>query len=210
MTDKYKIVLASGSPRRKEIMNLIGADYTIIKSDKEEDMSGHEPSKMVEGLSKMKAEDVASIVIGQIQSSELAPEFNNSVIIGCDTVVAYEGKILGKPHTDDVAFNMIKDFQGKAHNVFTGVCIIVITNGKIEKTVNYSVCSNVHVAGMTDDEIRRYVATGESRDKAGAYAIQGKFCPYIEGIEGDYYNIVGFPINSIYKTFTELGIELFK
>ena len=183
---KHKIVLASGSPRRREIMDLVGADYIVIPSDKEEDMSGHEPSTLVEKLSKMKAEDVAAKVRGRIDIGSLSKEYLNSVVIGCDTVVAYEGKILGKPHDEEQAFEMIRDFAGRSHHVFTGVCLIVIEDGQIRQTVNYSVSTAVNVSPMTDDEIHAYVATGETLDKAGAYAIQGRFCPYIESIEGDY------------------------
>ncbi|MCR5432299.1 MAG: Maf family protein [Lachnospiraceae bacterium] len=206
---EYKIVLASGSPRRREIMDLVGAEYIVIPSDKEEDMSGHEPARLVEKLSKMKAEDVASKVKGRIDIGSLSKDYLNSVVIGCDTVVAYEGKILGKPHNEERAFEMIRDFAGKSHHVFTGVCLIVIENGRITQTVNYSVPTTVNVSPMTDDEIRSYIATGETLDKAGAYAIQGRFCPYIESIEGDYYNIVGYPVSSIYRELKKLGINLF-
>lgn len=205
----YKLILGSGSPRRRELMDRIGAEYIIIKSDKDEDMSGSNPAEVVKRLSRMKAEDVADITIGKIKSGELSTEYSNSIIIGCDTVVAYDNKILGKPHSDDEAFSMIKDFQGKAHNVFTGVCLVIIEDCQIADIRNYSVCTNVHVAAMTDEEIHGYVSTGECLDKAGAYAIQGLFCPFITAIEGDYYNIVGFPINSIYETFKELNIRLF-
>ena len=205
----YKIVLASGSPRRREIMDLVGADYIVIPSDKEEDMSGHEPSTLVEKLSKMKAEDVANKIKGRVDIGSLSKDYLNSVVIGCDTVVAYEGKILGKPHDEEQAFEMIRDFAGRSHHVFTGVCLIVIEDGQVKQTVNYSVSTAVNVSPMTDDEIRAYVATGETLDKAGAYAIQGRFCPYIESIEGDYYNIVGYPVSSIYHELFKLGIKLF-
>ena len=206
---EYKIVLASGSPRRREIMDLVGAEYIVIHSDKEEDMSGHEPARLVEKLSKMKAEDVASKIKGRIDIGSLSKDYLNSVVIGCDTVVAYEGKILGKPHDEQQAFDMIRDFAGRSHHVFTGVCLIVIEDGRIAQTVNYSVSTAVNVSPMTDDEIHAYVATGETLDKAGAYAIQGRFCPYIESIEGDYYNIVGYPVSSIYRELKKLGIDLF-
>ncbi len=206
---EYKTVLASGSPRRREIMDLVGAEYIVIPSDKEEDMSGHEPARLVEKLSKMKAEDVAGKVKGRIDIGSLSKDYLNSVVIGCDTVVAYEGKILGKPHDEQQAFAMIRDFAGRSHHVFTGVCLIVIEDGQIKQTVNYSVSTAVNVSPMTDDEIHAYVATGETLDKAGAYAIQGRFCPYIESIEGDYYNIVGYPVSSIYRELKKLGIDLF-
>lgn len=205
----YKIILASGSPRRRELMNLVGAEYIIISSDKEEDMSGHVPSEMVKGLSKMKAMDVYGKALSKISTGEIGEEYKKSVIIGCDTVVAYGRKILGKPHTSKEAFDMIRDFQGRSHEVYTGVCLLIMENGIISELVNYYIATTVNVSPMTDEEISAYVATGECMDKAGAYAIQGLFAPYIEGIEGDYYNIVGFPINSIYHELRKRDISLF-
>ena len=195
---KYNIILASGSPRRRELMDRIGSSYICIPSGKEEDMSGHDPKVMVEMLSAMKAGDIA----------EKLTEDTPSVIIGCDTVVAFENKILGKPKSTEEAVNMIKSFAGKAHHVHTGVCILVIEHKQIVKKLNYSVSTAVNVVPMTEDEIRAYVETGEPMDKAGAYAIQGLFCPYIDSIEGDYYNIVGYPIASIYRSFKELNIDI--
>ncbi|MBR4725003.1 MAG: Maf family protein [Lachnospiraceae bacterium] len=228
---KYHILLASGSPRRRELMDRIGSAYICIPSNKEEDMSGHDPKVMVEMLSAMKAGDIADKLINgtlecdDIKSvafenimypgktrdmfvSELIAPDSNAVIIGCDTVVAFENKILGKPKDEDDAAAMIKSFAGKAHHVHTGVCILVIQNKQIIKKVNYSVSTAVNVVNMSDAEISCYVMTGEPMDKAGAYAIQGLFCPFIESIEGDYYNIVGFPICSIYKSFKDLGINI--
>ncbi|MBO4558957.1 MAG: septum formation protein Maf [Lachnospiraceae bacterium] len=206
---EHKIVLASGSPRRRDLMDLVGAKYIVIPSDKEEDMSGHDPAKMVEGLSSMKAMDVVTKVQDKIKAGELSAEYSDSVVIGCDTVVAYEGKILGKPKDEAQAFDMIRDFAGKAHHVFTGVCLIVLKDGQVSKKVNYHVATAVNVLPMSDEEIHKYIATGETLDKAGAYAIQGRFCPFIESIEGDYYNIVGYPISSIYHELNKLGIRLF-
>lgn len=235
---KYTIILASGSPRRRELMERIGCSYVCIPSGKEEDMSGHDPKVMVEMLSSMKAEDIADKIINNTllpadirsrydHSSEacdnvLGPDLeslknelskdlvrpeNSCVIIGCDTVVAFENRILGKPKSEEDAVSMIKSFAGRAHHVHTGVCILVIENKNIVKKLNYSVSTAVNVVPMTDEEILAYVKTGEPMDKAGAYAIQGLFCPYIDSIEGDYYNIVGYPISSVYRSFKELGID---
>ena len=225
---RYTIILASGSPRRRELMDRIGSSYVCIPSNKEEDMSGHDPKVMVEMLSAMKAGDIADKLIGrtllpedircvpsgsdspsadELVSALTAPSAS-AVIIGCDTVVAFENKILGKPKSREDAVRMIKSFAGRSHHVHTGVCILVIENGNIAKKLNYSVSTAVNVVSMTDDEINAYVDSGEPMDKAGAYAIQGLFCPYIDSIEGDYYNIVGYPIASIYRSFKELGINI--
>ncbi|MBP5331978.1 MAG: septum formation protein Maf [Lachnospiraceae bacterium] len=233
---KYNIILASGSPRRRELMDRIGSSYICIPSGKEEDMSGHDPKVMVEMLSAMKADDIAekltenTLIPDEIKDvhnasavsdsgnnirfdkedivRQLTSAENSSLIIGCDTVVAFENKILGKPKSTEEAINMIKSFAGKAHHVHTGVCILVIEHKQIVKKLNYSVSTAVNVVPMTEDEIRAYVETGEPMDKAGAYAIQGLFCPYIDSIEGDYYNIVGYPIASIYRSFKELNIDI--
>ena len=222
---KYRIILASGSPRRKELMERIGSDYIAMPSTKEEDMSAHDPAKMVEMLSGMKAEDIAGRIKSEYSSDSLdaglarmfsnkeldisfEDEFKNCVIIGCDTVVAFENRILGKPRNEEDAVSMIKSYAGRTHHVHTGVCILVTENHEIVKKLNYSVSTAVSVVPMTDAEIRAYVATGEPMDKAGAYAVQGLFCPYVESIEGDYYNIVGYPIASIYRSFKELGIDI--
>lgn len=193
---EYEIILASGSPRRRELMDRIGAKYTIIPSTKEEHMENIEPSVLVERLSKMKAEDVADGLDG------------NRVIIGADTVVAYGGRVLGKPHSRQEAFDMIRGFAGDTHHVYTGVCILVMENGSITKCRNFSVATAVTVTELSDEEILEYIATGEPMDKAGAYAIQGKFAPYIKEINGDYYNIVGFPICSICSAIKEEGIDI--
>lgn len=195
---KYEIVLASGSPRRKELMNLICSNYYVLPSNKDEDMSGHNPSVMVKNLSKMKARDVATKIL-KGEAKDIVPEAENYIVIGADTVVAHKDKILGKPATPEEATEMIRSFAGDTHYVLTGICLEYLENGKPVKEVNYAVTTKVQVARMSDEEIAAYVATGESMDKAGAYAIQGKFAPFISGIEGDYYNIVGFPIASIYQ-----------
>ena len=222
---KYSIILASGSPRRRELMDRIGSEYICIPSGKEEDMSGHDPRIMVEMLSSMKAEDIADKIINGTLSADdiragmpaddktalvsaLTSQDSSCVIIGCDTVVAFENRILGKPKNAEDAFDMIKCFAGRAHHVHTGVCILVIENKKTVKKLNYSVSTAVNVIPMTDREILDYIATGEPTDKAGAYAIQGLFCPYIDSIEGDYYNIVGYPISSICRSFKELSIDI--
>ncbi|MCR5685055.1 MAG: Maf family protein [Lachnospiraceae bacterium] len=222
---KYRIILASGSPRRKELMDRIGSDYIAIPSEKEEDMSGHDPAKMVEMLSSMKAEDIAERIKKEYSresmdaglarmfsntdlKNPIEDDFKNCVIIGCDTVVAFENTILGKPVSEEDAFDMIKSYAGRTHHVHTGVCILVTQDYKISKKLNYSVSTKVNVVTMTDQEIRSYIATGEPMDKAGAYAIQGLFCPYIDSIEGDYYNIVGYPIASVFRSFKELGIDI--
>lgn len=193
---KYQVILASGSPRRKELLELIGVEFNIITSNKEEIITSTNPEEVVKELSMMKAEDVAERVPGP------------AVILGADTVVAHGGRILGKPKDAEDAVNMIRSFAGDDHYVYTGVCIIRKEADGTEKKISFAEGTRVTVYPMTEEEIKRYVASGEPMDKAGAYAIQGLFAPYIKGIEGDYYNIVGFPIAGIYQRLKEEGIEL--
>ena len=193
---KYQIILASGSPRRKELLELIGVDFKIITSNKEEVITSTNPEEVVKELSAMKAEDVATGVEGP------------AIILGADTVVAHGGRILGKPKDKADAVNMIRSFAGDDHFVYTGVCMIRKEADGSVKKISFAEGTKVTVYPMTEEEIEQYVATNEPMDKAGAYAIQGLFAPYIKGIEGDYYNIVGFPIAGIYQRLKAEGIDL--
>lgn len=193
---KYQIILASGSPRRKELLELIGVEFKIITSNKEEVITSSNPEEVVKELSLMKAQDVAKNVEGP------------ALILGADTVVAYKENILGKPKDKEDAIRMISSFAGDDHYVYTGVCIIRKEADGSVKTISFAEGTRVTVYPMTAEEIERYADSKEPMDKAGAYAIQGLFAPYIKGIEGDYYNIVGFPIAGIYQRLKEEGIEL--
>ena len=189
-----RIILASGSPRRRELLDQIGAKYEVRPSEADETITSTIPSEVVKELALR-------------QGSEVAAHYEEDVVIlSADTVVANNGKILGKPKDDAEAIKMIESIQGKSHEVYTGVAIIIKRN--TEKVVNFAVETKVKVASMSMEEIAGYIRTGEHKDKAGAYAIQGKFAPYIEGIEGDYYNVVGFPISRICKELSKEGINL--
>lgn len=193
---KYQIILASGSPRRKELLGLLGVEFQIITSNKEEIITSTDPEEVVKELSVMKAEDVAKNAEGP------------AVILGADTVVSYQGQILGKPKDKEDAIRMITSFAGDVHQVYTGVCIIRKEADGTKKTISFAESTKVTTYPMTEEEIVRYVDSGEPMDKAGAYAIQGLFAPYIKEISGDYYNIVGFPIARIYQCLKEEGITL--
>lgn len=182
-----KIILASGSPRRKELLEQIKLPYEVIVSDVDETTQPEKPEQIVRELSKRKAIDV-------FKSSYDFPDSDDTlIVIGADTVVAHNGKILGKPLDYDDAFSMIKSYSGQSHHVYTGVTLAGKKNGK--KFVDSFVeDTKVYVTAMTDEEIHQYLRTGESMDKAGAYGIQGAFAAYISGIEGDYFNVVGLPL----------------
>lgn len=181
-----KIILASGSPRRKEILENIGIEFTVVKSVADESSinpEGIPVSVYVQELALLKATEVKSRVSAK-----------NAIVIGADTVVSVDGKILGKPANDEEAYNMLKSLSGKKHQVYTGYCGISTDDGS---AVCESVCTDVTFAELSDEEIYDYIHTGECNDKAGAYGIQGKGVMLVEKIEGDYFNVVGLPVRSL-------------
>ena len=185
---KTKIILASASPRRKELMTMAGYEFEIKVSHKEEVYHSEAPDEIVKELSLLKAEDIAE-----------TEEKKNVIIIGADTVVAFDGKILGKPCSKEDAFQMIKSFQGQKHQVYTGVAILKYDLQGNKTIINQAVKTDVYVNSMTDEEIWNYIENDNVLDKAGAYGIQSGFAIHIEKIEGDYFNVVGLPISFIYE-----------
>ena len=185
-----KYVLASGSPRRKELLGKIVPDFEIIPAVSEEMTSKSLPSEIVEELSFQKASEIFHKI--------LTDSHDQLVVIGSDTVVSYNHKILGKPVDKADAARMVSLLSGNDHDVFSGVTVFYTEDGK-ERSFTFSEQTKVHVAELTDDEISNYVATGEPLDKAGAYGIQGLFARYITGIEGDYYNVMGLPVARLYQ-----------
>ncbi len=192
----YRIVLASGSPRRKEILSQIGASYEVIVSDCDESTSCTEPEALVRELSYKKADAVAKEVTGPV------------IVIGADTVVAYNGRILGKPKDDADATQMISMLAGDTHQVYTGVSLLIKEENGEMRSLVFAECSQVEVEALNETQIADYIKTGEGKDKAGSYAVQGIFAAHIKGIRGDYFNIVGLPVAGIYKRLYEIGIDL--
>lgn len=184
------IILASASPRRTELLKQAGMSHQVIPSSCVEVITSSIPGEVVKELAYQKADDVF-----QKYKKTQDEEF---LVIGSDTVVAANEKILGKPSSEEDAFQMISSLQNKVHQVYTGVALLHYKDGKMTKKVFYE-CSHVSVYPMSETEIRDYIATGEPMDKAGAYGIQGRFAIHIKGIEGDYNNIVGLPIARIYQ-----------
>ena len=191
--DKKKIILASASPRRREIMAQAGYQFEVQVSQKEERYISTQPDEIVKELALLKAKDIA------VQNGE-----KDFIVIGADTVVAHKGKILGKPQSKEDAFEMIRDFQGDKHQVYTGVAILHYDREGKETVINHAVRTDVYVNPMTDEEIRTYIEKDNVMDKAGSYGIQSGFAVHIEKIEGDYFNVVGLPISYIYKVLKEL------
>ncbi len=199
-----KIILGSASPRRRELLSQIGIGFTVRVSDKEEVYHSEIPEEIVKELALMKAENVA-IELFEEQQAPPVREETDFVVIGADTVVVLDQKILGKPADEEDAFRMLKSLQGRAHEVFTGVAVLCCKEGKIQTVRSHAVKTEVYVHEMTEDEIRGYIATGEPSDKAGSYGIQGAFAKYIDRIDGDYYNVVGLPVSFVYQTLKEIG-----
>ena len=180
------IILASASPRRKEILELADLEFDVMPSDAQEITTKTAPNEVVMELASIKAKDI-------YKKSE-----KQSMIVGADTVVAYQGQILGKPTDEADAKRMLKMLSGQTHEVYTGVC--VIEDGK---TKTFYEETKVTFYEISDEQIDYYIKTGEPMDKAGSYGIQGKAAVFIKGIEGDYYNVVGFPIARFLQEITK-------
>lgn len=200
----YRIILASESPRRKEIMEKMGIPFEVVSSSIEEKVSAREPTAMVQALAALKTEDVAA----KLRNKNALQE--SLILIGADTMVFYDGQALGKPKDEADAVRILQMLSGHEHEVYTGVCIIISGLEKEDRKIIFSVCTKVTVMPMTQEQIADYVASGEPMGKAGAYAIQGRFGIYIKKITGDYYNVVGLPIARIYETMLHQGIDLKK
>lgn len=209
-----QIILASASPRRKELLEQIGLEFEVMPAKGEEVITKTKPDAVVLELSGQKAREVAALVR---EYQTLHPELvtpQDMLIIGADTVVAAENKagemqILGKPKDEADAYRMLSLLSGKVHSVYTGVSLVLLDkNGKAGEHCFFEK-TDVKMRSMSDLEIKRYIATGEPMDKAGAYGIQGKCAVYIEKIEGDYNNVVGLPVSAIYQELKKLGIDLY-
>ena len=186
-----KIYLASASPRRKELLRQVGISFKTMPSTVEEKSTKKEPHEVVEELSYQKAVDVCG---------KLAAEGREDfVVIGADTVVSCWGEILGKPADQADAVRMLEKLQGGSHQVYTGVTLAWKYKDMSAMYATFSECTDVTMYTMTDEEIQRYVDSGEPMDKAGAYGIQGQGAAYIKEIRGDYNNVVGLPIGRLYQ-----------
>ena len=199
----WHVILASASPRRSELLKRTGIEPEVIPSDIDEDVLITDPAELVSELSERKCTDVAMRLLAS--QAEIP---GKTIVIGADTVVAAGGNILGKPVDEKDAFRMLQNLSGRLHEVLTGVFMIFIEDRKIVRTESFAETTRVKVAALSDQEIWEYIATGEPMDKAGAYGIQGLFSRYVEGIEGDYSNVVGLPVCRIYKVFRGLKNEL--
>jgi len=188
-----EFVLASASPRRKELLSQIGIKFRTCTSKKEEEILRSHPENIVKDLSYTKARDVYE------------RGNRDAIVIGADTIVVANEQVLGKPKDENEAFEMIKMLQGDIHRVYTGVSIIWQQNNTTHVSSFYAV-TEVELYYMNEDEIRSYIRTNEPYDKAGGYAIQGYFARYVKGIKGDYNNVVGLPIGKLYQVLNSLNL----
>lgn len=187
-----RVILASKSPRRREILEMLGVDFTVKTAETDESCDIKEPGALVEALAAKKGLAVLKEMSADGEGA------SDVLLIACDTLVYAEGEFLGKPKGRDDAMRMLTLLAGKRHEVWSG--IFLCYEGK---TVTRSVSTEVKFAEMTDEEKERYLDSGEPYDKAGGYAVQGKAAAYIKGLRGDYFNVVGLPVNLLYGTLKE-------
>lgn len=193
------IVLASGSPRRRELLSIIDDNFKIYKSDADETPTETEPGRIVEELSARKAQDVYNKILLNHEETD-----DKLLIIAADTLVFYGNTRMGKPESYEDAVSMLKLLSGNVHQVYTGVSLVYSHNGKTVYC-SFSEKTDVFFQEVSDSEIAEYVKTGEPMDKAGAYAIQGKFARFVKAINGDYYNVVGLPVARLYSEMKDIG-----
>ena len=194
---KYQIILASGSPRRRQILENLGIPFKVIRSDADEYLDlENSPFEWVSTLSKRKAYAVLRKVKGP------------AIILGVDTVVADMGRILGKPKDKEEAMQMLRQLQGRRHNVYSGVTLLIVEeDGSLQEEIIVD-STEVSFNPISLDEIYAYLETGEYEDKAGAYGIQGKAGLFIDTLYGSYYTVVGMPVHLVYEVLKKHGISL--
>lgn len=181
-----KIILASASPRRRELLGNMGLDFSVLVSEADEDSvdKGVPPEIYVEELALLKAATTAKAIIDN----------KKAIVISADTIVVNNGEILGKPADRADAARMLRELSGRTHRVYTGFCVMRLSDAY---TVCENVCTEVTFRPLTDEKIERYINSGECMDKAGAYGIQGLGAMLVEGIKGDYFSVVGLPVSAL-------------
>lgn len=194
-----KFILASGSPRRKDLLEQMGISFEISAAHGEEIITKKLPWEIVEELSLQKATEVADRFVKEQGVTQ------QTVVIGADTIVALRDEIMGKPENEEKAKEMLHKLQNDTHQVYTGVTLVIMTE-EGRQVVTFHEKTDVVMYPMTEKQIEAYVATGEPMDKAGAYAIQGKCAAYVKGICGEYNNVVGLPVARLMQELFKLDI----
>ena len=185
-----KLILASGSPRRRELLKMTGLKFDVVTSDADESI----PDNTTPGIAALILSERTALAVANLEDCK------GSVVIGADTIVSLDGKKFGKPKDEDDAFRMLSELSDRTHTVYTGVSIV-----NSDLTVNKFVeATEVHFYPLSEKQIRDYIATGEYRDKAGGYAIQGGGAVFISGIIGDYYNVMGLPIGRLMQEMSKI------
>lgn len=198
------VILASKSPRRKEILEMLGIDFSVVTANTQEDSAQSDPTLLVEQLAMQKAQDVQNLLEAQDRLQR------DTLIIASDTVVALHGEILGKPRDKEDARRMITGLQNTTHFVLSGIAFCYFDADGNRKNICSHASTAVHFGPMSKEDIELYISSDEPYDKAGAYAIQGKASVFIEGFSGDYFNVVGLPVRKLYEMAnTHFGIKLF-
>ncbi len=193
MSDTRTIILASASPRRRELLAITGLKFTVDASDFAEDLGlGFAPPALARHLSREKARAVAC-------------KYRDALIIAADTFIVFRDRLLGKPHTEKEALEMLVALNGKSHTVITGYTVLDTASGRI---FSHSVSTRVFFRKKTIAELSAYVKTGEPLDKAGAYAIQGLGSLLVRRIEGDYFNVIGLPLSSLAESLKKFGLDV--
>ncbi len=189
-----QIILASASPRRHELLEQMGIRHVICPARGEERITRSHPGEAAQELSEQKAEETAG-------------KYPDGIIIGADTVVALDNRILGKPADREEAREMLRSLSGRAHEVYTGVTLIQKEAGETRVKHSFYSCTRVYMYPIEEKEIRKYVDSGDCDDKAGAYGIQGRAGAFVEKIEGDYNNVVGLPAARVYQEIKKMTEE---
>ena len=187
-------ILASASPRRRELLRQIELPFEVSPSEADENIERETPELLVEELSRRKCAEVGNRIGGEC------------LVLGADTVVALGDQLLGKPGTEERAAEMLRMLSGKAHKVCTGVTLGEFREGKLQRQTTFSEVTEVFLYPLSEGEIREYIASGEPMDKAGAYGIQGRFAKFVKKIYGDYNNVVGLPAARVYQEIKKLGL----
>lgn len=202
-----KIILASASPRRKELLAQIGMDFAVCVSACEEVVTKSAPQEVVCELSALKAGAVyEKLMTDEVAAGKLKLDKEDDfLVIGSDTIVAFGEKILGKPKSREDAFSMLSMLEGNTHEVYTGVTFAFRQGGKRKEHTFYEK-TEVEFYPMSEKEIWDYIATSDPMDKAGSYGIQGIFAKHVKGIKGDYNNVVGLPVGRLYQELKECGL----
>lgn len=193
------LILASGSPRRRELLGLLGLPFTVQTSEFDEDSvptDGLTPAEWVQRLAEGKARAVAAALTG------------DALVLGADTTVTLDGVYFNKPADAADARRMLRALSGRTHDVHTGLCLLQVRRGDIAAVRTDAARTLVTFDPLTDAQIDAYIATGEPLDKAGAYGIQGKALAFIPGIQGDYFNVVGLPVHLLCKMLPEFDVDL--